>query len=60
MSANLFTPTRKILEAQYCTINAPEETVDLIVNTDFCYDMTAEFAETTLPVMRGITQSIRQ
>lgn len=54
MNANSFTPTRRILEARYCTINAPEGTVDLIVNTDTCYDMTAEFTETTF-VMRGTT-----
>ncbi|MDC8445669.1 MAG: copper resistance protein CopC [Nitrosomonas sp.] len=55
MSASAFTPTREILEAQYCTINAPEETVSLIVNADFCYDMTAEINESTLPIMRGTT-----
>lgn len=36
-------PTSEMLRTKYCTINASEEAIDLIVHADFCYDMTAEF-----------------
>lgn len=49
ITSNSMFPIESILGAsadvQYCTINAPTSTADLIVNTDLCFDITQQFTD---------------
>jgi hypothetical protein len=53
----MFNPFESILAAtanvKYCTINAPANMTDLVLNTDFCFDITAMMS--SFPPIDGIT-----